>query len=294
MKKLLIAGAALAALIGTPALAADMAAPVYKAPPPPAAPVCTWCGFYIGGDVGGYWDRQTATTVPGPSPGFGSPPVGGAGIAGFGNLPTSHSLNRSGAMGGLYAGYNWQSDQFVAGVEADISALGRQTASNTQTVFATFPGVPAPAYTMTMTANNSWLATARARVGVAAGPALWYVTGGAAWTNTSYSATAAGLVDAAFGINTTGQSAATAWSNTRTGFVVGTGVEWMIAQHWILRAEYLYHQFSGSSSAMPLVGVAAGGGNTCVGGGGAAQCNWAVNAANLRLNVARVGLAYKF
>ncbi len=47
MKKLLIAGAALAALIGTPALAADMAAPVYKAPPP-LAPMFSWTGFYVG------------------------------------------------------------------------------------------------------------------------------------------------------------------------------------------------------------------------------------------------------
>ena len=43
MKKLLFASAALAAFIGTSAFAADMAAPVYKAPPP-AAPVWSWTG----------------------------------------------------------------------------------------------------------------------------------------------------------------------------------------------------------------------------------------------------------
>jgi outer membrane immunogenic protein len=290
MKRALVVAVSALMLAASAAQAADMA---LKAPPPPA-PTCTWCGFYIGGDIGGYWDRQNATTVPLPSPGFGAPAVGGGGIAGFGNLPTTNSLNRSGAIGGLYAGYNWQSNQFVGGVEADISALGRQTASNTQNVFATFPGTPAAAFTTTVNANNSWLATARVRGGVTTGPALFYLTGGAAWTRTSYSATAAGLVDAPFGINTVGTGAATSWSDNKTGFVVGGGVEWMFAQHWILRAEYLYHQFSGSSSAMSLVGVAAGGGNTCVGGGGAAQCNWAVNSSTQRLNVARVGLAYKF
>jgi outer membrane immunogenic protein len=159
-------------------------------------------------------------------------------------------------------------------------------------VFATFPATPAAAFNMTVSADNTWLATARARAGYATGPVLWYVTGGAAWTKTSYSASASGLVSP--GINTLGQFATTSFGDTKTGFVVGGGVEWMFAPNWIVRAEYLYHQFSGSSSVMALQGVAAGGGNTCVGGGGAAQCNWAINTSDLHLNVVRAGLAYKF
>jgi outer membrane immunogenic protein len=273
------------------AMAADMPLKV-KASPPVA--VYNWTGFYVGGDVGGYWDNQSATVVSSPSPGFGAPPIGGAGIAGFGNLPTNHGLNRDGAVGGVYAGYNWQLGKFLVGVEADVSALGRQTVTNTQTVLATFPAVPAAAYTMTVSASNDWLATARARAGFVAGPALWYVTGGAAWTRTSYSANAAGLANPAAGINTTGQTAASAWSDSKTGFVVGGGLEWMFKPNWVLRGEYLYHEFSGSSSTMPVVGLAAGGGNTCVGGGGAAQCNFTTNTSTQRISVARVGIAYKF
>ena len=55
MKKFLIAGAALATMIGTPAFAADMA---LKAAPPPPTPVCVWCGFYIGVNAGGSWDSN--------------------------------------------------------------------------------------------------------------------------------------------------------------------------------------------------------------------------------------------
>lgn len=44
MKEILLACAAFAALIGTPALAADMP---LKAPPPPA-PINNWTGFYLG------------------------------------------------------------------------------------------------------------------------------------------------------------------------------------------------------------------------------------------------------
>ena len=57
---------AIVALMGTPALAADMAV---KAPPPPvAAPTYSWTGFYIGGDIGGLQTSNTATWNPLPSP----------------------------------------------------------------------------------------------------------------------------------------------------------------------------------------------------------------------------------
>ena len=46
---------ALAALIGTPAFAADMA---LKAPPAPVAPMYGWTGFYLGIEGGGGWGRE--------------------------------------------------------------------------------------------------------------------------------------------------------------------------------------------------------------------------------------------
>jgi len=61
VKKLLIAGAALAALIGTPALAADMP---LKAPLP-AAPAWSWTGFYLGLNGGGAWGTSTYAFLPG-------------------------------------------------------------------------------------------------------------------------------------------------------------------------------------------------------------------------------------
>ena len=60
MRKLLVATAVLAALVGTPAFAADMAAPVYKAPPP-AAPMFSWTGFYIGLNGGYGWGHDPVT-----------------------------------------------------------------------------------------------------------------------------------------------------------------------------------------------------------------------------------------
>lgn len=49
MHKALCGAVAAIALIGTPAFAADT--PV-KAPPPPPAPVYSWTGWYVGGNIG--------------------------------------------------------------------------------------------------------------------------------------------------------------------------------------------------------------------------------------------------
>ena len=53
MKKLATA-IATSALIATPAFAADMAV---KAPPPAPAPVYSWTGFYLGGNIGASFGR---------------------------------------------------------------------------------------------------------------------------------------------------------------------------------------------------------------------------------------------
>lgn len=93
MKKLLLSGVALAALIAAaPVSAADMPVrgPVYKAAP---VAVFNWTGFYFGGHLGYGW---------------------GDGVN-VGN-------NVDGFLGGVQAGYNWQlSRNWVFGVEGDIS-----------------------------------------------------------------------------------------------------------------------------------------------------------------------------
>ena len=57
MKKLAICVIAVAALTGTPVLAADMA--TKGAPPPPEPPpVFSWAGLYIGLNAGGAFDNK--------------------------------------------------------------------------------------------------------------------------------------------------------------------------------------------------------------------------------------------
>jgi outer membrane immunogenic protein len=85
-----------------------------------------------------------------------------------------------------------------------------------------------------------------------------------------------------------GVAAGVNFDETKTGWVVGTGFEWMLSQNWIVRAEYLHYDFGGASATLPLVFANAVG--ACAPG----QCNWAVSASNLRIDSGRVGLSYKF
>ena len=59
MKKFLLAGVALTALVAGPAMAADLPvrAPVYKGPPP-VVTYFSWTGCYVGGHVGGLWVKK--------------------------------------------------------------------------------------------------------------------------------------------------------------------------------------------------------------------------------------------
>jgi outer membrane immunogenic protein len=75
VRKLLLGTAALIAL-ANPASAADMRAPVYKAPPP-AVPVWSWTGCYAGGHAGGLWAKQDDWIVRTPGGAFFGQSLGG-------------------------------------------------------------------------------------------------------------------------------------------------------------------------------------------------------------------------
>ena len=100
--------AALSLCLAQAALAADMPAKL-----PVAAPVYNWTGFYIGGNIGYGWgksDNDFADAVTG----FATVPMG------------SDTTNVNGVIGGLQAGYNWQTDSFVFGLETDVQMSGQK------------------------------------------------------------------------------------------------------------------------------------------------------------------------
>jgi outer membrane immunogenic protein len=85
--------------------------------------------------------------------------------------------------------------------------------------------------------NNQWFDTLTGRVGYAVAPAwLLYFQGGGAWAHTSTNVTFNGVQ--------TGQG-----SNTRSGWTIGGGVEWMFAPHWSVFLEGNYMDFGTSNRA---------------------------------------------
>jgi outer membrane immunogenic protein len=192
------------------ASAADMAV---KAPPPPVVqPTCVWCGFYIGLNAGGSWDKNAANYTF-----FGSVP------------PTfaSASPEPSGFIGGGQAGYNWQWDTFVVGVEGDIAWRDRTATANL------LPFAPGNVTDQVNTSNKQgWIATLRPKVGFAWGNVMAYVTGGGAFGEVDHSYQEIRV--------TTGQQRTLSDSTTKGGWTVGAGFDWMFLPNWSLGAEYLH------------------------------------------------------
>jgi outer membrane immunogenic protein len=209
------------------------------------------------------------------------PAIPGAGLAGFGILPTNYGLRRDGVIGGLYAGYNWQTGQTVFGIEGDISFLDGR-GSSTQALFDTFNGAPTiDGSTVQVTANNRWLASIRGRVGYAWDRVMVYATGGAAFTETRYNINLVTTPSSFNGV----PSSSIGFSQDKVGYAAGLGVEWMIAANWIARLEYLHYGFGGSTGSLPVVGS-----NCTV----ALNCRLAASTSDLNIDTVRVGLSYKF
>jgi outer membrane immunogenic protein len=260
--KLLLSGVALGVLV-MPAMAADMApAPYYRAP----VPVFSWTGCYVGGDVGGAWSSQDVSNTA--QPFFFLPPF-------TQQRPASASASSSGVIGGGYVGCNFQwTPSIVVGVEGDYSAASLGGSANAPSVFFTTP-IPGPGITWSSTLDS--IATVRGRIGYVWTPnTLLYFTGGGAWGRASYAST-----DAFLG-NCPGLCATTpSFSNTGSGYVLGGGIEWAPwSNNWIVRAEYLYYSLGGATGAGFFTG--------------ATRAETIPVWNNVTVNLARLGLSYKF
>lgn len=244
MKKLPAILIASVAFIGTPAIAADMAA---KAPAPtPAPPAYTWTGWYIGGNVGASMGR--AATDINAAPGT---LVSGATTAHFAGFSDADAQSPAGFIGGGQIGYNWQlSPLWVVGLEADIQGSTERDSINLSNTFT-------PATEAAVTnygAKIEWFGTARVRAGYLWGNGvLSYVTGGLAYGKVELggSTTISGAVSAT---DTFGRS------HVNTGWTVGYGTEGPIdfwgAHNWTWKVESLYMSL-GSLDTIGAAGVVA-------------------------------------
>lgn len=206
MKKFLLAGAALSALVtGNVANAADM--PAYKAPPPMPA-YYNWSGFYLGGFAGGAWGRTDVNSV---APGT------------LGNT----DLRGAGVLAGATVGVNYQVGYWVLGIEGDFAWAnfnGNRTCPSTL--------IPINATLLTCHTKIESISTVAGRLGYAWDNVLLFAKGGGAWKKGSESIT----------FNATGQPFDQVTDN-RGGWTVGGGLEFGFTPNWSAKVEYDYMDF---------------------------------------------------
>ncbi len=226
--------------------AADIARSAYKAPPAPVA-TYSWTGFYIGVNAGYTWSNDNSIntrSVAGPCD------LAAVGCPASPNYSTLFALGATGSVdgkfdgfiGGGQLGYNWQVQNWVWGVEADIQWLSNSDGTGTYSVTVPSPAFPAQPVLTTFSGSASleWLGTVRGRVGFLSTPqAFIYVTGGLAYGEAKLSGTYnATCVVCTFATRPNGAFAA---SDILVGWTLGGGAEWLIAPNWTFKAEYLYY-----------------------------------------------------
>ena len=198
VRKVLFALALTLAMPALPAFAADL--PV-KAPANIAA-VTNWTGFYIGIEGGADWGRFSQTnTITGVSLGF---------------------FDQKGGLIGGTVGYNWQTANWIFGLETDLSWTDL---SGTQAC--------GPTLSFICTTKMRSFGTLRGRLGTTVLDNLMlYVTGGLAYGD----------------IRATRNVSATISDNWRAGWTLGGGGEMMLLPNWSVKLEYLYATFPGTAT----------------------------------------------
>lgn len=232
-----------------------------------ASPAYNWSGFYLGLNAGGAWGRANATTSAPSGDYLPAPDNTLVAAAGTG------SMSGSGFTGGVQAGYNWQSNNIVYGVELDFGAFNvgasRSGAGSLSGNF--FAAVP---FVVTNSADTDWLFTARGRIGWVISNVLAYATGGLAVTRIE---TANSHWD-----NVWPSPVTTNWkaSDTKLGWTLGGGFEWALGNNWTVKTEYLYLNF-GSVNSAGLITT-----------GGYSQA--ISTSTDLTAHIARAGVNFKF
>ena len=173
MKKTILA-ITVATVAGGAAAAADLPRGPAPYSPPPSS-IYNWTGPYAGLNLGYEWGKVTSTSIE------------PAGVAGGGQL-----------------GYNWQTGQFVFGLETDLQASGADD------TFAPYKF------------SNPWFGTLRGRAGFAVNNILLYGTVGIGYGE---------LKGESFGLEE---------DKTLFGWTAGAGMEVGFAPNWSAKVEYLY------------------------------------------------------
>ncbi len=186
------------------------------ADPPPAE--IDWSGFYAGVQLGG---GLSLVDVNDP----------------FGASLYGDTVRTPGTLGGFQAGYNWQWDAFLLGLETDVD-LASMSGTNTCLAFSGFY------VSANCQAGVDALGTLTGRLGIAFGPAgstLLYGKAGLAWMYGNLDVTPNG----GFGLPDS-EKRGVEW-----GYTLGAGAEQALDPNWSVRAEYDFLSFATADFSAP-------------------------------------------
>jgi outer membrane immunogenic protein len=223
----------------TSASAADL--PVKAPPPAPVmAPVWNWTGFYIGVNGGYSWGRSSRDLN------FFNP-LNGVTLA----TGTGGGRDLNGGVFGGQLGYNWQTANWVFGIETDAQWTGQKGSTTVLCAVAgCFPTAVAAGTGVSagITDKLEWFGTFRGRGGVLVTPSvLLYATGGLAYGSVKTDLGLAGFTATGIPVAVGGSV-----SSDKFGWTVGAGIEAMFAGNWSGKIEYLYVDFGSISNSVVL------------------------------------------
>ena len=225
MRKILFAqAAALAVILASPAVAADL--PLKSEVP--YVPRVSWTGCYMGGTLGGAFANKDITDpvalvqesfAPGSTVGI-----------------TTANLSPNGAIIGGQIGCDYQfANNAVIGIEGFAAGSTMKASSAVPLQQGDIASVQA---------TTDFLTSVTGRLGYAFDHVLLYGRGGVAMAADKY--------------EVTGSFAGTPYSFTglenRIGWVAGAVVEWAFSPHWSVNVEYDYYGFGTKTVTMSDVG----------------------------------------
>jgi len=220
----IIVAASASALALSSAQAADLGegslkdtGPVY------AAPVHVWTGFYAGVNVGYGWTEDQEIVYE---------------YENEKKALAPYEISPDGGFIGGQIGYNFQRGSVVFGVEGDLQYSDiEDSGEGTGSIPVSGPTC-CETDTTSLGADIDWFGTARARLGYAMDRTLVYVTGGFAFGEIN--------IDNTYFFP--GPGAGSQWplqgesstSETKTGYVIGGGIEHALSDQWSVKLGYQY------------------------------------------------------
>jgi opacity protein-like surface antigen/outer membrane receptor protein involved in Fe transport len=197
--------------IGAPGQTTGVMPGYYTKAPRAVATVYNWTGLYVGANLGSAFSAGEHVLTP----------IGW------------DKTNPAGALGGLQLGYNYLvAPNWLVGIEGELGWTSAQGKAN----FVD----PAGTASLSITSDHNWYDTLTGRVGYVTGPLMLYAKGGAAWMNANY------LMEVNSGLD-----GSTLAKTTKSGWVAGAGLEYMLGSHWSAKLEYTYLDFGSKTLAFP-------------------------------------------